>query len=187
MPPIDRIMETTEQQMMDAIEALDRDLAAYRTGKASPALVENIMVSYYGTMTRLRDIAGITTPETRLLVIQPWDPNALAEIEKALIASGLGINPLNDGRLLRLPIPDLSEERRRDLIKQMGKRVEEAKVELRNYRRNANDEIKRAGKESEITEDERDQFLEEVQKTTDGYIKDIDALASKKEAELLQV
>ena len=187
MPSIDQLIENMEQQMMDALDALERDFSAYRTGKASPALVENIMVSYYGTMTRLRDIAGITTPEARLLVIQPWDPNALVEIEKALNTADIGISPVNDGRILRLPVPDLSEERRRALIKQVGKRVEEAKVELRNYRRAANEEIKRAEKESEVTEDERDGLLEEVQKTTDDYMKQIDTIARKKEAELLQV
>ena len=123
MATVDTLVESTEEKMMGAVEALERDFNAYRTGKASPALVEGLLVDYYGTQTRLKDISGITTPEPRLLVIQPWDQNAIAAIEKAIQASDIGISPQNDGRVIRLPIPELTEERRRDLSKQVKKRA----------------------------------------------------------------
>ena len=135
MASAEDILENTEEKMMAAIEALDKDFGGFRSGKASPGLVENLMVDYYGTTSRMRDIAGITTPEPRLIVIQPWDKNALSEIEKAIHSSGLGISPVNDGRVIRLPVPELSEERRIALSKQVKKRTEDAKVEIRNHRR----------------------------------------------------
>src|SRR5210317_1946776 len=143
MATVDTLIEETEEKMMGAIEALERDFGAYRTGTASPSLVEGLMVDYYGTQTRLKDIAGITTPEPRLLVIQPWDQSAIQAIEKAIQASDVGISPQNDGRVIRLPIPELTEERRRDLSKQVKQRSEEAKVVIRNHRRDANDQIKK--------------------------------------------
>ena len=187
MASIDALATDTETKMMDAIEALENDFAAFRTGKASPGLVENLMVDYYGTATRLRDIAGITTPEIRLIVIQPWDQNALTEIEKAIISSSLGISPVNDGRVIRLPIPELSEERRKELTKRVKKRSEDAKVEIRNHRRDANELVKKSQKTSEITEDDEKDMLEEIQKLTDDYIKQIDSLTENKESELMQV
>ncbi len=183
----DTLMEETEEQFMQSLEALERDLAGYRTGKASPALVEGIMVDYYGTQTRLRDIAGITTPEPRLLVIQPWDQNAIANIEKALQASNLGISPVSDGRVLRLPIPELSEERRRDLTKQVRKRSEEAKVAVRNQRRDANELCKKFQKNSAITEDDLRDMLDDIQKLTDDYTEQIDAAAKNKEDEIMSI
>ena len=187
MASIDDIADRTEEKMLAAIEALEKDFSGFRTGKASPGLVENIMVSYYGTTSRLRDIAGITTPEPRQIVIQPWDRNALPEIEKAIHTSGLGISPTNDGRVIRLPVPELSEERRQEFTKQVKKRSEEAKVEIRNHRREANEEAKSAQKKSEITEDNLTELLGSVQKLTDDYIKQIESLTSKKEEELMQV
>ena len=187
MASVIEILEATEEKMMAAIEALEKDFGGFRTGKASPGLVENIMVDYYGTTSRMRDIAGITTPEPRLIVIQPWDKNALAEIEKAIHTSNIGIGPVNDGRVIRLPVPELSEERRLEITKQVKKRGEDAKVEIRNHRRDANDEAKKAQKASEITEDELEELLKEIQDLTNNHINQIDGLAQKKESDIMQV
>jgi len=187
MPKVDTIIEETEERMDDAIEAMAHDFQAIRTGKASPALVEGLMVEYYGTQTRLRDIAGITTPEPRLLVIQPWDQNAVKSIERSIQASDLGISPVSDGRVIRLPIPELSEERRKELSRLVHKRAEEARVEVRNIRRDANDIIKKAEKASDITEDDQKVMTEDVQKLTDTYIEQVDGLMEEKDAELLQL
>lgn len=145
------------------------------------------MVDYYGTQTRLKEIAGITTPEPRLLVIQPWDQNAISNIEKAIQASNLGISPQSDGRVIRLPIPELTEERRRDLSKQVKKRAEDAKVSIRNHRRDANDEAKKFEKNSQITEDDLQDMLQEIQDLTNQYSKEIDDLVEKKEQEIMSV
>lgn len=183
----DTLLEETEEAMMNSLEAGEHDFAGFRTGKASPALVEGLMIDYYGTQTRLRDIAGITAPEPRLLVIQPWDKNALGSIEKAIQASELGISPVSDGRVIRLPIPELSEERRRDLVKQVHKRAEEIRVAVRTHRRDANEAAKKARKSSSITEDQMHDLLAEIQELTDEYTKQVDELTTKKEEELLQI
>ena len=187
MADVDSLVDDTEEQMMASVEAAERDFAGLRTGKASPALVEHLTVAYYGAQTRLRDIAGITTPEPRLLVIQPWDQSALANIEKAIQASDLGISPISDGRVIRLPIPELSEERRRELVTQLHRRAEEAKVSIRGHRRDANEIARQARKAAEITEDGLRDLIEEIQKLTDDYGNQIDDLAGAKEQELLQV
>ncbi len=186
-PNIDTLLDDTEERMMNAVEAMQRDFAGIRTGKASPALVEGIQVEYYGSKVRLRDIAGITAPEPRLLVIQPWDQNAVRSIEKAIQASDLGISPVSDGRVIRLPIPELSEERRRDLVKLVRQRAEQGRVEVRNARREANDAAKKAEKNGEITEDDLAKMLKDIQKLTDQYIEEIDNTLKTKEDELLQV
>ncbi len=183
----DNLVEELEEQFMQSGEALERDLAGYRTGKASPALVEGLMVDYYGTQTRLRDIAGVTAPEPRLLVIQPWDQNAISNIEKAIQSSSLGISPVSDGRVIRLPIPELSEERRRDLVKQVSRRSEEAKVTVRNHRREANDAAKKFQKSSDITEDDLRDMLKEIQDLTDHYTKQVDEFAKGKEKEIMAI
>ncbi len=187
MADAETIIEETDEKMMEAVDALERDLSGFRTGKASPALVENLTVDYYGTPTRVKDIAGITAPEPRLLVIQPWDGNAVSAIEKAIQASDIGISPMSDGRVIRLPIPELNEERRKDLVKQVHKRGEEAKISIRNQRRDANDFIKKAEKASDITEDDMREMLDDVQKLTDDYTKQIDDAMKKKEDELLSI
>ncbi len=184
---IELLLEDTEEHMMKAIDAMKADFAAVRTGKASPALVENIMIDYYGTATRLKELAGITTPEARMLVIQPWDQNAVGTIEKTLIASNLGISPVSDGRILRLPVPELSEERRVSLTKQVKTRAEEAKVGIRNIRRDANEIAKKAQKNSEITEDDLKNMLSDIQKLTDDYTKEIDTILSDKEKDLMSL
>ena len=184
---IDDLMDYTEEHMMKAVEVMQSDFASIRTGKASPALVENMTIDYYGTPTKLKELAGITTPESRLLVIQPWDPSSVAVIEKAIQASSIGISPVSDGRVLRLPIPELSAERREMLAKQVKARAEEARIAVRNIRRDANDAAKKAQKASEITEDDLKDMLEDIQKLTDDYIKEIDEVLHKKEEELLNI
>jgi ribosome recycling factor len=184
---IDDLMDYTEEHMMKAEEAMTNDFSAIRTGKGSPSLVENIMIDYYGTPTRLKELAGITVPEPRLIVIQPWDPKAVQVIEKAIIASDIGISPVSDGKVLRLPIPELSEERRQKLAKQVKVRGEDAKIAIRNIRRDCNDIAKKAQKASTITEDDLRDLLEDIQKATDNYIKDIDKTVAAKETELMTV
>ncbi|MBO7146302.1 MAG: ribosome recycling factor [Lentisphaeria bacterium] len=184
---INDLFDTLEEKMMNAEDAMKNDFAAIRTGKASTALVENIMVEYYGSMTRLRDIAGLATPEPRLITIQPWDQSAVKAVEKAIINSPIGISPVSDGKVIRLPIPPLSEDRRAALAKQVKARVEEAKVEIRNARRDANEALKKAQKASEITEDELKTNLDKVQKSVDDYIKNLDELAAAKEKELMTI
>jgi len=186
-PSIDDLLEVTEERMMKAVEALQRDFASIRTGKASPALVENLQVEYYGSRVRLRDIAGITAPEPRLLVIQPWDQNAVRNIEKAIQASDLGISPVSDGRVIRLPIPELSEERRRDLTRIVRQRAEQGRVEVRSVRRDANEAARKAQKNGEITEDDLADMLEKIQNLTDQYVEEIDRLLEAKQEELMQV
>ena len=181
------VFDATEEKMMNAEEAMKNDLTAIRTGKASTALVENIMVEYYGTMTRLRDIAGLATPEARLITIQPWDQSAVKAVEKAILASSLGISPVSDGKIIRLPIPPLSEDRRITLTKQVKARLEAAKVELRNARRDANEALKKAQKASEITEDELKNHLDKIQKMTDTYSQSLDDMAAAKEKELMTI
>ena len=184
---ITELMDFVEEHMMKTEDSLKNNFAAIRTGKASPSLVENITVDYYGTPTRLRDLAGISTPEPRLLVVQPWDRSSLAAIEKAILASNIGITPMNDGKLLRLPVPELSQERRTALSKQAKAETEDAKVALRNIRRDANEIAKKAQKDSEITEDDLKKMLDDIQKTTDRYIAALDTALAAKEKELMTV
>ena len=186
-PVADKILKSFEAQIANGEEAMKSDFNGIRTGKASPALLENLMVDYYGTPPRLRDLAGITAPEPRLLVVQPWDASAVKAAEKAILASNLGLNPVNDGKLLRVPIPELSEERRQQLVKQVKQRSEEAKVQVRNLRRDANEAAKKAQKGSELTEDELKQLLDLIQKATDKHIDVIDKLVAEKDKELMHV
>ncbi|HCG27364.1 MAG: ribosome recycling factor [Victivallales bacterium] len=184
---IEELLDNMEESMMNAEDAMKTDIAAIRTGKASTALVEGLMVEYYGTNTRLRDIAGLSTPDARTVAIQPWDQSAVQAIEKAIINSNIGISPVSDGKIVRLPIPPLSEDRRAALAKQVKARSEEARVAVRNARRDANEAAKKAQKASEITEDELKNLLEKIQKMTDSYIANIDKLAEEKEKELMKV
>ena len=184
---VDTILDDLEENMMKTEDSLTTSFSAIRTGKASPALVENITFEYYGTQTRIRDAAGITTPEARLLVIQPWDATAVKAIEKALLSSNIGITPMSDGKTLKLPIPELSQERRTALSKQAKASAEDAKVALRNIRRDANDAVKKFEKDGELTEDERKKMLDDIQKITDTYIGKVDAMFAAKEKELMTV
>jgi ribosome recycling factor len=187
MEDLDDVLLEADDKMNKSVEFLHQEFAGLRTGKASPSLVENIMVDYYGTQTRIRQIAGIATPEARLIVINPYDPTSLAAIEKAIHAANIGISPISDGRLIRIPIPELSEERRKDLVKIAHRMTEEAKVSLRNVRREANEQIKELQKGAKITEDDRDEALKEIQKYTDDYTKKIDDLMAAKEKDVLAV
>lgn len=187
MESTDDILLDTEDRMDKAVQFLQQEMSGVRTGKASPALVDHIHVDYYGAQTRLRELAGISTPEPRLIVISPFDPSSIHAIEKAITAANLGITPMNDGRLIRLPIPELSEERRLEMIKMARRMTEDQRVAIRNIRREANDAIKALQKDSKITEDERDSGTADVQKLTDQYISKIDHLLESKEKEVSEV
>ena len=187
METLDDVLLESDDKMSKCLTHLHQEFSGLRTGKASPSLVENVMVSYYGASTRLREIAGIATPEARLIVINSYDPTALPAIEKAILAANLGVTPMNDGRVIRIVIPELSEERRKDLTKVAKRMAEECRVAIRSIRREANDRIKALQKESKITEDERDQSLEQVQKETDTYIKKVDDTYAAKEKEVMAV
>ncbi len=181
------VLEEVELRMMKSVDLVKDEFSSIQTGKASPALVENIMVDYYGTATRLRDLAGIATPEPRLLVIQPWDPTALGEVEKAIQKANIGLNPINDGKIIRIPIPEMSEERRRDLVKVIKKVAEEGKVAIRNIRRDGNHQAEELEKSSSLSEDEKFLLLKEIQEKTDDYIHQLDQLLAKKEEEILEI
>ncbi len=187
MSDIADLLDELEERMMKTEDALGNQFTAIRTGKASPALVENVMVEYYGAMTRLKELAGITTPEPRLLVIQPWDTSAVPAVEKAILSSNVGITPMSDGKVLKLPIPELSQDRRTALVKQAKAHSEEAKVALRNIRREGNDAAKKAKKDGELTEDEEKRMLDDIQKMTDRYIAEVDKRLAAKEKELMTV
>jgi len=184
---IDEVLAEVRERMKKTIEALQDDLLTLRTGRASPALVERLPVEYYGTPTPLNQIASIAVPEPRLLVIRPWDPSALAAIERAILKSDLGLTPSNDGKLIRLNIPRLTEERRRDLVKLVSKRVEEARVSVRNLRRDALNDLKDFEKEKMISEDDFFMGKEEIQKLTDEFVDKIDAIGRRKEEEVMEV
>lgn len=185
---LETLLDELEEHMMKTEDALKNSFQGLRTGKASPSLVENIMVEYYGTQTRIKEMAGITAPEPRLLVIQPWDKTALKNIEKALLAApNIGITPVNDGNTLKLPIPELSQERRNQLAKQAKAQTEESKVALRNLRRDANDIAKKGEKSGELTEDELKRILEKIQTLTDTYISSLDQALAAKDKELMTV
>ena len=179
------ILAETRRKMDKVLEVLARDLARIRTGRASVALLEGIKVDCYGTNMPLAQVASLAAPESRLLTVQPWDPTILADIEKAIQKSDLGLTPTNDGKVIRLPIPALTTERRKELVKTVKKMGEEAKVALRNLRREANDDLKELKKEKMISEDEAHRAQEEVQKITDDFIKKVDAQDAEKEKEIM--
>lgn len=176
-----------EEKMKKSIDSASADFASVRAGRANASVLDRIMVDYYGSPTPIQQIAAISSPDPRALVISPWDGTALKSIEKAIQNSDLGINPQNDGRVIRLGFPQLTEERRRDLTKQVHKYGEEGKVALRNIRREAMDEIKKQVKKSEITEDDQKQLEKELQDLTDKRCKEVDELTAKKEQELMAV
>jgi ribosome recycling factor len=176
-----------EQKMARSLATLIRDLARIRTGRASLALLDGIVVDYYGTPTPLNQLATLTVPESRLITIQPWDKSQFGIIEKAIQRSDLGLTPTNDGKLIRLPIPPLTEERRKDLVKQVKKIGEEIKIALRNIRREGNDALKTQEKAKEITEDDLRRGQEQMQKITDGFIVKVDDLLKVKEREVMEV
>ncbi len=180
-------LQECEDRMKKAVEALEMDLASIRTGRASPALVERLQVEYYGTPTQLQQIATISAPEPQLLTIRPYDPSSIKEIERAIRASQLGLNPSNDGKLIRLVIPPLTEERRLELTKLVHRRVEEARVAIRNCRRDTIDDLRDFEKEGLISEDDLFRGREELQDLTDRYIEKVEAVGKRKEDEIRQV
>ena len=180
-------LQEAETRMAKSIEALHKELAGIRTGRATPALVERVQVDYYGAPTPLQSLASISAPEARLLVIQPYDRSTIASIEKALQRSELGLNPGNDGQLIRIPVPPLTEERRRDFVKLVKKHAEEARVSVRNIRRDEVEHVRKMEKDGEAGSDEIDRGLAQVQKITDRFVAQIDDIAHRKEQEILEV
>jgi len=176
-----------ESRMQKTVEVLQSQFSAIRAGRANPSVLDQIKVEYYGTTTPLNQIASVSTPDPRTLMIQPWDAASLKLIEKAIMTSDLGINPSNDGRFLRLVFPQPTEERRKDLIKQISKYAEESKVAVRNIRRDAVEKFKAQKKKGEITEDDLADTEKDLQRITDNFIKEIDVVAQKKEAEIREV
>ncbi|MAF85915.1 MAG: ribosome recycling factor [Dehalococcoidales bacterium] len=176
-----------EEKMRISAEGLKKELATIRTGHATPALIEHIKVEYAGVPTPLNQIAGVAAPEARLLIIQPWDPGSLQNIEKAILKSNLGLNPANDGRIIRVNIPQLTEERRQELIKLVRNRVEERKIAIRNLRREATDELKELEKSKDMSQDELKRTLDQLQKLTDSFTADIEQIGQDKEVELMEV
>jgi len=177
-------LKEIEESMKKAVEATKREFGELRSGRANPKMVEGIRVNYYGTPTLLKDISTISIPEAKLLVINPWDPNSIKDIEKAILQSDLGVTPMVDGKIIRLIIPPLSEERRTELIKLVKKIAEEGKISLRTIRRDAKDKIKILEKNKKISEDDKFKGEEELQKLTDKYTKEIDRILGDKEKEL---
>ena len=176
-----------EEKMEKTISVFSENLAEVRAGRANPAILNKVKIDYYGTPTPINQVAGISVPEARLIVIQPWDLSILKEIERAILASDIGINPNNDGKVIRLAFPELKEERRKELAKDVRKMAEEAKVAIRSIRRDGIDEFKKKQKDSEITEDELHTAEEQIQKITDKKIEEIDAILANKEKEIMSI
>ncbi|MCI6869884.1 MAG: ribosome recycling factor [Selenomonadales bacterium] len=181
------IVSSNEERINKSIEAMKREFASLRAGRATPSLLDKVMVDYYGTPTPVNQVAKVTVPEARMIVIQPWEKSVLHDIEKAIMKSDLGLSPNSDGTAIRLAIPQLTQERRQELVKTLNKKAEEAKVAIRNIRRDANDAIKKLEKAKEITEDESKKAQESFQKTVDKYIKSVDELRGIKEKEIMEV
>jgi ribosome recycling factor len=182
-----QVIANTKEKMKKAIQAFTRELATIRAGRASASLLDRVTVDYYGAPTPVNQLAGISTPEARLLVIQPYDKTILGEIEKAILKSDLGLNPSNDGSIIRISIPQLTEERRKELVKLIKKESEEAKVGIRNIRRDGNDDLKKLEKNGEITEDALRGYSDDIQKVTDEHIAKIDQITKDKEKEIMEV
>ena len=184
---ISDVVSDAERRMTKAVEAAQHDYTTIRTGRANPALLERITVEYYGTSMPVNQLATISVPEPRLLVIAPWDKGAIPHIERAITKSDLGLTPTSDGNVIRLSIPHLTEERRKELIKILHKKAEDHRVAIRNVRRDANDELKRLEKAGEVSEDDVHRAQEQIQKLTDKYIEQIDRITTAKEADLMEV
>ena len=184
---IKEYMEDAARRMEKTSEALKREYSTLRAGRATPALLDKIQVEYYGAMTPLNQMANISAPESRMLVVQPWDKSAMKAIEKAILASDLGLNPNNDGSIIRIAIPQLTEERRKELVKVVKKKDEEAKVAIRNIRRELNNDIKALEKDKSVSEDDAARGLDDAQKLTEKWIKKLDEITKNKEAEIMEV
>ncbi|MDP9728874.1 ribosome recycling factor [Alicyclobacillus tolerans] len=183
----EQIVKHAEERMEKAVAAFRKDAASIRAGRATPAMLEKVTVEYYGSQMPIPQVASVTSPEPRLLVISPWEKSMLSEIEKAIQKSDLGLNPANDGSVIRLVIPALTEQRRQELVKQVKKMAEEARVAIRNVRRDANDELKKAEKNGDASEDDVRRLMERIQQLTDKFVGEIDKAATGKEQELLEV
>lgn len=181
------VLNTAKEKMEKTLKVLDSDFAAIRAGRANPAVLDRITVDYYGTQTPINQMAAISVQDARILCIQPWDKSSLKAIEKAIQASDLGINPTNDGSVIRLAFPHLTEERRKDLCKEIKKMGEDSKVAVRSIRRDANDKVKQMKKDGDLTEDDVKQFDKDIQKLTDKYTDLVDGAVSKKEKEILSI
>ncbi len=184
---VKKIHTDTEEKMKKAVEAIRKELTSIRTGKATTSLLDGIRVDYYGTMTPLSQVANISVPDVRLLVIQPWEKKLIPEIVKAIQKSDLGLNPQTDPNVIRLPIPTLTEERRKDLVKLVKKVAEEGKVAVRNIRRDSNDDLKKAEKDKAISEDESRKGQQRVQEITDEHIEKVEEMLKKKEQEIMEI
>ncbi|GLH63223.1 ribosome recycling factor [Parageobacillus sp. G301] len=184
---VQQVINTAKEKMDKAVQAFTRELATIRAGRANPSLLEKVTVDYYGVPTPIIQLASISVPEARLLVIQPYDKSVIKDIEKAILSSDLGLTPSNDGSVIRITIPPLTEERRRELVKLVKKYSEDAKVAVRNIRRDANDELKKLEKNGEITEDELRGYTDDIQKLTDDHIAKIDTITKEKEKEVMEV
>ncbi|MBR4360964.1 MAG: ribosome recycling factor [Clostridia bacterium] len=181
------VIDNAKSRMEKTKDIYQRDMLSLRAGRANPQILDRITVDYYGTATPLKQMGNINSPEPRLLTISLWDPKAIPLVEKAIQKSDLGMNPSNDGKVIRLVVPELNEERRKELTKVVRKSAEEAKVAMRNTRRDAMEQIKKLKKDSQITEDDQRKAEEELQKMTDGQIKDVDKIAAEKEKEIMEV
>ncbi len=180
------VLNECRDKMNKAIATLDKELSRFRTGRASVSLLDDVMVEYYGTMTPLNQLASISIPDSRTIAIQPWDRNAFSGIEKAIMKSDLGLNPVNDGKIIRINLPPLTEERRKELVKMAKKTAEDTKVALRNIRREANESLKKMKNNKELTEDEMQKGYEEVQKIIDSYVERVDQILAEKEKEIME-
>lgn len=183
----DDILKKARGGMDKAIEALKKDFSRVRTGRASTTLLDEIRVDYYGTPTPLNQVGSLTVPEPRMIMVQPWEKNLLPEIEKAILKSDLGLNPSSDGQLIRIAIPPLTEERRKEMVKMVKRMGEDARIAIRNVRRDSNDALKKKEKEKEISEDDLKRGEKEIQELTDQYVKKVDDLIASKEAEVMEV
>ncbi len=186
-PGIEDVLSNADSRMGKSVEALKRELGSIRTGRATPALVENLTVDYYGVPTPLNQIASITAPEARLIMVQPWDKQAVKDIEKGLLKSDMGFNPSNDGSVIRVPIPPLSQERRREMVKVLKKKVEDGKVAARNVRRDALEQLRTLERNKDISQDENRRAQENLQKATDSQIAQMDQVSAAKEVEIMEV
>ena len=181
------VLAEVDRRMDRAIDALHRDLNSLRTGRATPSLIENVTVDYYGVPTPLKQIASISTPDARAILVQPWDKQALREIEKSLLKSEMGFNPTNDGNNIIVPIPPLNQERRQDLVRLLKKKIEDGKVSIRNVRRDGQENLRKMERDKAISQDQSRRAQEQLQKSTDGHTKIIDQVATAKESEIMQV
>ena len=187
VPALKDLNADLKRRMDQAVATFQSSLASTRTGRASVHMLDQIKVDYYGTLTPISQLAQLSAPEPQMILISPWDPTVLKEIEKTIQASDLGFNPISDGKVLRIPVPPMTEERRRDVVKHINKILEEQRTAVRNVRRDGNDAMKKLAKDKKISEDEEKRALEEVQKMTDEEIRRMEELSAKKEAEVMQV